>query len=175
MRDAVDGRRALELARTLVETLVARGLTIAVAESLTGGSVTAALVDVPGASRVLRGGVVAYATDLKATLLGVEPALLAARGAVDPEVARAMALGVRSRLAADVGVATTGVAGPDGQDGQPPGVVHVAAFGPGGARVSSVRLAGDRDAVRRSACELALELALSVVTPGGASSPDLPH
>ncbi|HUX71951.1 MAG TPA: CinA family protein [Cellulomonadaceae bacterium] len=171
MPDEVGGRRAADLARTLVEVLVARGLTIAVAESLTGGAVTAALVDVPGASRVLRGGVVAYATDLKATLLGVDPALLAERGAVDPEVARGMALGVRSRLAADVGVATTGVAGPDGQDGQPPGVVHVAALGPGGERVSSVRLAGDRDSVRRSACELALELALSVVAPGGGSAP----
>ncbi len=173
MPDDVTAWRAGELARSVVEVLASRGLTIAVAESLTGGAVTAALVDVPGASRVLRGGVVAYATDLKATLLGVDPALLAERGAVDPEVARAMALGVRSRLAADVGVATTGVAGPDGQDGRSPGVVHVAALGPGGERVSSVRFAGDRAAVRQAACELALELALSVVAPGVGSAPDL--
>jgi len=173
MPDATGGRRTAELAHTLVEALVARGLTIAVAESLTGGAVTSAIVDVPGASRALRGGVVAYATDLKASLLGVDPDLLASRGAVDPEVARSMATGVRQRLGSDVGVATTGVAGPEGQDGHPPGVVHVAALGPDGERVSSVRLRGDRAAVRQAACEIALELAVSIVLASGGAAPDV--
>ncbi|MCR6491313.1 CinA family protein [Cellulomonas sp. P24] len=171
MRDDASGRRSAELARTLVDGLVSRGLTVAVAESLTGGAVVSSLVDVPGASRVLRGGVVAYATDLKASLLGVEADLLAARGAVDRDVALAMAVGVRERLGADVGVATTGVAGPDPQDGHLPGEVHVAAVGPGGARVESVVLPGDRAAVRRATCELALELALGVVITVDASAP----
>src|SRR4051812_47619675 len=100
-------------AAELLADLRSRGWTIAVAESLTGGLLCAALVDVVGASRSLRGGVVAYATELKGALLGVDDAVLAARGAVDPEVARQMAAGVRVRLGADVGLATTGVAGPD--------------------------------------------------------------
>jgi len=170
VHDDASGRRSADLARALVDGLVARGLMIAVAESLTGGAVVSSLVDVPGASRALRGGVVAYATDLKASLLGVDADLLAARGAVDRDVARAMATGVRERLGADVGVATTGVAGPDAQDGHLPGVVHVAAVGPGGALVESVQLPGDRAAVRRAACELALELALGVVTSDGSST-----
>lgn len=93
-------------------------LTVAVAESLTGGRVAAALTAVPGASAVLRGSVTAYATDLKASVLGVDPALLSRSGAVDPEVARQMAVGVRRVCGADVGIATTGVAGPDEQDGK---------------------------------------------------------
>jgi PncC family amidohydrolase len=96
---------------------------MATAESLTGGLLGAAVTDVPGASRVYRGGVVAYATDLKGQLLGVDGDLLARVGAVDPDVAAAMAAGARSRLGADLGLATTGVAGPDPQDGHPPGTV----------------------------------------------------
>jgi len=152
-----------EVPARLLDALVRRGLTVAVAESLTGGLVTATLVDVPGASRALRGGVVAYATELKATLLGVDAGLLAARGAVDPDVALAMARGVRTRLAADVGLATTGVAGPDPQDGHPPGTVHVAVVAPGGERVLSLRLPGGRAAVRAAACTAVLALSLDVV------------
>ena len=109
-----------------VAALTAAGLTVAVAESLTGGSVVEALVRVPGASACVRGGVVAYATDLKATLLGVPADLLAERGPVDPDVAAAMADGVRRRLGADLGVATTGVAGPEPQGGRPVGTFYVA-------------------------------------------------
>ena len=98
--------------------LDAAGATVAVAESLTGGLLAAALVAVPGASRCFRGSVTAYATDLKASVLGVDAGLLAARGAVDAEVAGQMAEGVRRLMGADYGVATTGVAGPDPQDGQ---------------------------------------------------------
>ncbi len=113
------------LAAEIVATAARRGVTIAIAESLTGGAVLAALVDVPGASAVLRGGVVAYATELKHTLLDVPAGLLAARGAVDPDVAEAMALGVLRRTGADLAVATTGVAGPDPQDGQSVGLVYI--------------------------------------------------
>ena len=133
----------------VVDALRARGLTIAVAESLTGGLLVAELVSVPGASAVVRGGVVAYATELKATLLGVDADLLAASGPIHPDVARAMADGVRRRLGADVGVATTGAAGPDPQDGHAAGEVWLG-FAVGDA-VTAVGLAlgGDRAAIRR--------------------------
>lgn len=152
-------------AARLLAALADRGWSIAVAESLTGGLVTATLVDVPGASAVLRGGVVAYATDLKASLLDVDAALLAARGAVDPDVAAGMARGVAHRLGADVGLATTGVAGPDPQDGHAPGAVHVAVATPDGVHVASLALPGDRAEVRAGACAQALELALRTVAP----------
>jgi len=131
-------------AESLVAALAARGETLAVAESLTGGALAAAVVDVPGASVVLRGGVVAYDTELKHTLLGVDAGLLAERGAVDPDVARLMADGVRRRLGATWGVATTGVAGPDPQDGRAPGTVYVAVVGPGAERGERLRLPGGR-------------------------------
>ena len=151
------------IAVDLVTLLRRRGWTVAVAESLTGGDVCSALVSVPGASAVLRGGVVAYATDLKAALLGVDPALLAQAGAVDPGVAAQMAQGVRDRLGADVGLATTGVAGPDGQDGHPPGEVHVAVATPVEVQVRSLQVAGDRPAVRLAACTAVLACAVATL------------
>ena len=154
-------------AAALVAALAAHGLTVAVAESLTGGAVAAAVVDVAGASRVLRGGVVAYATDLKAELLGVDPALLARTGPVHADVAAQMAQGVRSRLGADVGLATTGVAGPDPQDGHLPGEVHVAVASADGVRVRSLRLDGDRSSIRRQACRAVLACALAVTEGTG--------
>lgn len=150
-------------ARALLTALGAHGWTLAAAESLTGGLVTATLVAVPGASAVLRGGVVAYATDLKASLLGVDPALLAAVGAVDPEVARQMAQGVRRAAGADVGLATTGVAGPDPQDGHAPGRVHVAVATPDAVHERTLDLPGDRAAVRAGSVTALLALALDVV------------
>ncbi|HET9658455.1 MAG TPA: CinA family protein [Kineosporiaceae bacterium] len=141
----------------MIAGLTAAGQTLAVAESLTGGLLAARLVDVPGASAVLRGGVVAYATDLKHRLLGVDPDLLAARGAVDPEVAAQMATGVLARLGADWGLATTGVAGPDPQDGKAPGTVYVAVAGPG-AQVRALHLPGDRPRIRDATVAAALEL-----------------
>lgn len=162
---------ATRVAARLLAALEHRGWTLAVAESLTGGAVCARLVDVPGASRVLRGGVVAYATDLKASLLGVDDELLAARGAVDPDVAAAMADGVRERLGADLGLATTGVAGPDPQDGRAPGTVHVAVATPAGTRVASWRIAGDRAAVRAATVQGVLELALAAAGEQEATPP----
>ena len=117
-----------QTAAQVVRLLTQQGRTVAVAESLTGGLVVAALVGVPGASKVVRGGVVAYMTDLKASLLGVDEDLLARVGPVDPDVAAAMARGVAVRLGADYGLATTGVAGPDPQDGHPVGEVYVAVW-----------------------------------------------
>jgi nicotinamide-nucleotide amidase len=147
----------------VVASLAAAGLTVAVAESLTGGAVCAALVGVPGASAVCRGGVVAYATDLKHTLLGVSSALLDDRGAVDPEVALAMAAGVRGRLGSDLGVATTGVAGPDPQDGCPVGTVYVALVGEGHRQVRSLSLEGTRAEIRAETVARSLALLAEVL------------
>ncbi|WP_418001380.1 CinA family protein [Microbacterium psychrotolerans] len=143
--------------------LEVRGWSIAAAESLTGGRVTATLVDVPGASAHVRGGIVAYATEVKASLLGVDAALLADRGPVDPDIALQMAEGVRRVLRADVGLATTGVAGPDPQGGKPVGTVHVAVATPEEVVVSTLSLTGSRDEIRTQAVHGVLELALTVV------------
>jgi nicotinamide-nucleotide amidase len=131
-----------------VARLTAAGQTVAVAESLTGGLVAAALTEVAGASAVVRGGVLAYAADLKARLLGVDEALLVRQGAVDAEVAVQMAGGVRSLIGATYGLATTGVAGPGPADDKPAGTVYVAVAGPGSTRVRALSLSGDRGEVR---------------------------
>ena len=128
----------------------------------------AALVSVPGASACLRGGVVAYATDLKRSLLGVDAALLAAEGPVHADVARQMAEGVRAltRLdgdPADVGIATTGIAGPTMQDGKPVGTVHIAVATPAGVRAKALSLAGTRAQIRTDATRAALVIALEAV------------
>ena len=167
MSAATDPRAEAErLAREIVALLTDAGRTVAVAESLTGGLVVATLVSVPGASAVVRGGVVAYATDVKARLLGVDRGLLDLEGAVHPEVAREMALGVVSLVGADYGVATTGVAGPDPADGRPVGEVHVAVAAAGGrAHVTSLALdAGlGREGIRWAAAAEALGSLLVVV------------
>ncbi|MFN4001922.1 CinA family protein [Microcella sp.] len=155
----------------LVARLTTAGRSVAVAESLTGGAVVARLVGVPGASAVVRGGIVAYDTALKASLLGVRPALLATHGAVHPEVAAAMAEGVRRAAAvdghpADLGVATTGVAGPDPQGSAPVGLVYVAVAGAAGTTVREHRFEGDRAAIREQAADAALALLDDVL--GGA-------
>jgi nicotinamide-nucleotide amidase len=148
----------------LVEGLLAQAATLATAESLTGGLVGAALTDVPGISAVYRGGLVVYATDLKASLAGVPDELLDRVGPVHPDTAAALASGVRERLRATYGLATTGVAGPDPQDGHPAGEVYVAAAGPGTVRVRALRLAGDRAAVRAGSVAAVLALAADLVT-----------
>lgn len=152
------------LATELLARLVRLGQTVAVAESLTGGLVAAELTEVPGASRAFRGSVTAYATELKRDLLGVDATLLAQRGAVDPEVARRMAAGVRDLLGADWGVATTGVAGPEPQDGQPVGTVFVAVAGSsskGKPVALRLKLTGDRAGIRQGSTRAALKLLFS--------------
>lgn len=155
-------------AERLVDALKERGWTLGVAESLTGGAVTSEVVTVPGASVALLGAVVAYATPVKQTVLGVDAALLAQHGPVHPEVALQMADGVRRAVAvdgrpADVGISTTGIAGPDSPDGQPVGTVHVGIVTPTTRFSSAFRFDGDRDAVRRQAVATALEAALRAV------------
>lgn len=145
-----------------IEALVSARLTIGVAESLTGGLLASTLIGVPGASAAVRGGVVAYDTRVKHALLGVDAGLLALRGAVHPEVALQMADGVRrvltvDGLPTDVGIATTGVAGPDPQDGQDVGTVFVAIVTRAGGRVVPLVLDGDRQEIRERTVELALE------------------
>jgi PncC family amidohydrolase len=153
--------------------LAARAATVAVAESLTGGLLGSTLTEMPGASRTFRGGVLAYATDLKGALLDVPAPLLSAEGAVSAQVAAAMAAGVRDRLGATYGVALTGVAGPDPQDGKAAGTVFVAVAGPGGGHVRELGLSGDRAAIRAEAVRAALTLLREVleqsppVGPGG--------
>lgn len=155
-----------QAAATLLQAIGVRGWTVATAESLTGGRVVSALVDVPGASAHVRGGIVAYATDVKASVLGVDAALLSASGPVDPRVAVQMAEGVRRALRADVGLSTTGVAGPDPQGGAPVGTVHVAVATPAGVEVSSLLLAGSREDIRAETVRRVLALALACVTIG---------
>lgn len=147
-------------AATLLARLGARGLTIATAESCTGGLVAAALTAVPGSSAVVLGGFVTYSNGLKAALLGVPEALLAAEGAVSEACARAMAEGARARTGAGVAVSCTGIAGPGGGSAaKPVGLVHLAAAGPGGTRAVRRVFPGDRDAVRAATVAAALALA----------------
>lgn len=150
---------ASQLATGLVSRLEAAHLTVGTAESLTGGLVCAALTSVPGASAVVRGGVVAYASDVKAEVLGVDRGLLDREGAVHEEVARQLAERTRRVLGCDVGIATTGVAGPDPADGMPVGTVFVAAAGPWGILAERHAFTGDRSAIRAASVRAALQLA----------------
>lgn len=141
----------------LLRVLRERGETVATAESLTAGMVCAELTGVSGASEVVRGGLVVYATDLKTRLAGVDEALLAERGPVDPAVAGALATGARERCGSDWGLGLTGVAGPSPQGGAPPGTVHFGFAGPRCVRVHSALLEGDRHEVRAAAVRTAVE------------------
>lgn len=156
------------LAELIVRLLTERRQTVAVAESLTGGLLAASLVEVPGASVVFRGAIVAYATDLKSALLDVPAALLERYGAVHADVASAMAEGVRRRLDATFGVATTGVAGPDPADGQPVGTVHIAASGQLSAVQRTLCLAGGRRSIRDQAVLQSLFLIRAMLEAAGA-------
>ncbi len=150
-------------AGALVAALTGRGQTIGTAESLTGGLLCAALVDIPGASAVVRGAVVAYAREVKTDVLGVAGSIVDQHGTVSAETARAMAERARAVLGADWAIATTGVAGPDPAEGQAPGTAYVAVAGP--ERVVDRRLVldGDRDAVRAGTVRAAVVLALEEV------------
>jgi nicotinamide-nucleotide amidase len=154
----------------VIALLIAAGATVACAESLTAGMVAARLTDVAGASAALRGGVVAYATDLKARLLQVPAAVLAAHGPVSEPTARAMAIGVAASCSATYGLALTGVAGPQHQDGHPPGTVHLAVAGPAGVLTRALTVPGDRAAVRGLATTAALALLRTVLRRAGATA-----
>ena len=149
---------ARQAAAEAVRRVAERGETFATAESLTGGLIAATVVEIPGVSAVFRGGLVVYATDLKHALAGVPEELLAERGPVDPDVALALAAGARRRCAADWGLATTGVAGPDPQDGKPVGMVFVAVDGPAGGVVRELQLAGNRPVIRTESVTRVLRL-----------------
>ena len=153
---------AVPFADELLAELAARSLTIAVAESLTGGLLTAELIRPPGASSVVLGGIVAYDTELKHSLLDVDAELLERHGPVHPEVARQLASGARTRLAvggraADIGIATTGVAGPDPQQGQSPGTVFLGLARDSETLVRALTLSGTRDEIRAATVTAALE------------------
>ena len=148
----------LVLAQRVLDRLRRAGQTLAAAESLTGGLVAATLVEIPGASAVFRGGFVVYATELKAQLVGVSQDLLISRGPVDGQVAGELARGARVRCGADWGIATTGVAGPDPQDGHAVGEVYVGVSSAKLTRVEHRILPGSRGQIRQGAVRLVLEL-----------------
>ena len=145
-------------AQALIRGLQAQGLTVATCESLTGGMICAALVDVPGASRVVRGGLITYQTDTKPLLAGVDVGLIETHGVVSAEVARAMAAGARDALHADIAVSATGMASP-GEIGDPPaGTVFVGLASAAGVQAVELHLTGDRQAVRQQTVDAALKL-----------------
>ncbi|ALO67566.1 hypothetical protein AS189_15055 [Arthrobacter alpinus] len=147
----------------LVADAIAKNVTVGTAESLTAGMVAATIAEISGASATLQGGVIAYQNSVKEKLLGVSAALLATKGAVDPEVACAMALGVCAAVGARLGIATTGVAGPDAHQGKPVGLVYVGVALDGVATAQEFRFSGDREAIRVQATQAALALLAATV------------
>jgi nicotinamide-nucleotide amidase len=140
----------------LVAELVGAGETVATAESLTAGLLAATIAGIPGASNVLRGGLVVYATDLKGSLAGVSEQVLAAHGPVSAATAEQLAVGARRQCGSDWGVSLTGVAGPDSQDGHPVGTVYLGIAGAAGTEVVRLALSGDRWEIRLSAVDSAV-------------------
>ena len=169
------GGRGADRTAALIRHLTTRGLTVAVAESLTGGLLVAELIRPAGASAVVRGGVVAYATAIKSSVLGVDTELLAEHGAVHPLVAEQMAAGIRRVLSidgreADIGISTTGVAGPDPQDGRQPGAVYLGLSQARGTRSIGLTLSGDRDTIRRETVSAAIDYLIGITGAGSAGS-----
>lgn len=150
-----------DIATQLVEDLRQRGLSIATAESLTAGRVAGRIADVPGASAVLRGGVTTYATQTKATVLGVDVNLL--DHVVSRAVAEAMARGAMVMFESSIAVATTGVAGPDSLDDQPPGTAWIAVASAESVTARKVQVPGDRAAVQDGVTEAALLMAAEIL------------
>lgn len=148
----------------LVAVCTEQGITVATAESCTGGLIAARVTSVPGSSAVLLGSVVSYANAVKRDVLGVPNDLLASVGAVSAECAEAMAIGARTLMKADVAVSATGVAGPDGGTPQKPvGLVYLGVATRAGVRVERCLFAGDREAIRAQAADRALSLLLEAV------------
>jgi nicotinamide-nucleotide amidase len=146
----------MDVAARVHALLQERGETVATAESLTGGRLAALLTGTPGASQTYVGGVVAYATSVKQDVLGVPEALVERYGVISAECAMAMARGTAAITGATWGIGTTGVAGPDGQDGHPPGTVHVGLVGPGVSSALALELVGGREAIQDRTCAEAL-------------------
>jgi len=145
------------------DLLKERGESVATAESLTGGQLAALLTAAPGASETFLGGVVSYATEVKIDVLGVDPALVDRHGVVSAECARAMARGVRALMGATYGVSTTGVAGPEEQEGKPPGTVYVGVSGPDGDSALALDLVGGRSAIQDRTCQEALSALAGII------------
>ena len=169
-----------QLAERLQAICLGAGLTVATAESCTGGRVTDALTDVAGSSGYVRGGVVAYADAVKRDVLGVPSVVIEQHGAVSAQVARAMAAGARARLGVDLAVAVTGIAGPSGATpGKPIGLTYVALADPAGIEIRRFAWSGDREANKTASARVALELlveraaaiALAMRTRPGAAEP----
>jgi nicotinamide-nucleotide amidase len=160
--------RLVALAERLYQTCVDRGLTVATAESCTGGLVAHAITEISGSSAYYLGGFVTYSDDVKRDQTGVAPELLAAHGAVSAQVARAMAEGARSRLGTDLAVSITGIAGPGGgSDEKPVGLTYVAVADGAGVDVRRHLWSGDRSANKRDSAVAALELLLDRLGAGG--------
>ncbi len=160
---STDGR---SLAEVVLDLARAARVSVATAESCTGGLVSGALTEVPGASTVFLGGAVTYTDDLKTTVLGVDPSLLETFGAVSDAVARAMAAGVRDVTGADLAVSVTGIAGPDGGSADKPvGTVWFGIAGPDGVRAEMRRFSGDRHSVRERSVTTALDLLRRALPP----------
>ena len=168
---AANERAELPAEVKLGEELARRGLTLATAESCTGGLVAHRITGIAGSSAYFLGGVVSYSNELKAALLGVPEQILRERGAVSRECAQAMAEGVRSRTGATMSLATTGIAGPGGATPtKPVGLVYIACSGPWGTVVHEHRFAGDRHANIRASAQAALDLALDQLAAHPAAS-----
>ncbi len=145
-------------AEDIVRQLTTLNLTIATAESLTAGMLSSAVADIPGASAVLQGGVVAYNNNIKHKMLGVSADTLAVRGAVDSETAKQMAQGACSRFSADLGIATTGVAGPEPSEGKAVGIVFIALAAPDDSIVKLHRFEGSRSEIRKATVAASMKL-----------------
>lgn len=165
---AVDGATGVDRATAsgIVAAAGRLGRTVATAESLTAGLIASTLAEVPGASTVLQGGIVAYQLSVKQHLLGVDAELLARAGAVDPRVAAAMAEGARTALDADIGVSTTGVAGPSAHGGKPVGTVFTAISSATATATFEYHFPGDRAAIRQAACNAVLTELFGVLSRG---------
>jgi len=144
------------IAKTAIRLLTECGMTVSTCESLTGGLICATLVDVPGASKVVRGGLITYQTDTKTLLAGVDAGLIGQWGVVSAEVAQAMAEGARARLGTDIAVSATGMASPGGADEPPAGTVYVGISSAKGVRAVKLALSGDRQSIRRQTVEAAI-------------------
>jgi PncC family amidohydrolase len=160
------------LAERLQGICLGRGLSVAVAESCTGGLVADAITDIPGSSRYFVGGIVSYSNAAKEQLLDVPADILAAHGAVSAQVARAMAEGVRARFNSNVGIAVTGVAGPDGgSEAKPVGLTYVAVADAAGVDVRRHAWSGDRLANKSSSAAATLELVLDRIGEHSSATP----